>query len=107
MMKVILVLNTGSSSVKFSVFSVGDGGLLPLFRGEFEGIGTAPHFFATEGRHDRRGCALLRGRSRDAGRRGTPHLRLAEGPRCGTGDHGGRSSRGAWRAGLRRAGGGR
>jgi acetate kinase len=42
MTKVILVLNTGSSSVKFSVFSVGDGGLLPLFRGEFEGIGTAP-----------------------------------------------------------------
>jgi len=49
MTKVILVLNTGSSSVKFSVFSVGDGGLLPLFRGELEGIGTAPHFFATEG----------------------------------------------------------
>ena len=48
-MKVILVLNTGSSSVKFSVFSVGDGGLLPLSRGELEGIGTAPHFFATEG----------------------------------------------------------
>ncbi len=49
MTKVILVLNAGSSSVKFSVFSIGDGGLLPLFRGEFEGIGTAPHFFATEG----------------------------------------------------------
>jgi acetate kinase len=49
MTKVILVLNAGSSSVKFSVFSVGDGGLLPLFRGEFEGIGTAPHFLATEG----------------------------------------------------------
>ncbi len=48
MTKVILVLNTGSSSVKFSVFSVGDGGLLPLFRGEFEEIGTAPHFFARD-----------------------------------------------------------
>jgi acetate kinase len=47
MTKVILVLNTGSSSVKFSVFSVGDGGLLPRFRGGFEEIGTAPHFFAT------------------------------------------------------------
>ncbi|MBV8075081.1 MAG: hypothetical protein JO284_01700, partial [Planctomycetaceae bacterium] len=49
MKKVILVLNTGSSSVKFSVFSVGDGELLPLSRGELEGLGTAPHFFATEG----------------------------------------------------------
>ncbi|MGO8901735.1 MAG: acetate/propionate family kinase, partial [Isosphaeraceae bacterium] len=48
MTKVILVLNTGSSSVKFSVFSIGDGGLLPLFRGEFEEIGTAPHFFARD-----------------------------------------------------------
>jgi acetate kinase len=48
MKKVILVLNTGSSSVKFSVLSVGDGGLLALFGGEFEGIGTAPHFVATE-----------------------------------------------------------
>src|SRR5271157_2641517 len=48
MTKVIVVLNTGSSSVKFSVFSVGDGGLLPLYRGELEGIGTAPHFFARD-----------------------------------------------------------
>ena len=48
MTKVIVVLNAGSSSVKFSVFSVGDGGLLPLYRGEFEGIGTAPHFFVRD-----------------------------------------------------------
>ncbi|MBV8316696.1 MAG: acetate/propionate family kinase [Planctomycetaceae bacterium] len=48
MKKIILVLNTGSSSVKFSVFSVGDGELHLLSRGELEGIGTAPHFFATE-----------------------------------------------------------
>ncbi len=48
MTKVIVVLNAGSSSVKFSVFSVGDGGLLPLFQGEFEGIGTAPHFFVRD-----------------------------------------------------------
>ena len=54
MTKVILVLNAGSSSVKFFMFSVGDGGLLPLFRGEFEGIGTAPHFFATDGGASRR-----------------------------------------------------
>ena len=49
MTKIILVLNTGSSSVKFSVFSVGDGELLPLSRGQLEGLGTAPHFFAIEG----------------------------------------------------------
>ena len=49
MKKVIPVLNTGSSSVKFSVFSVGDGELLPLSRGELEGLGTAPHFVAIEG----------------------------------------------------------
>ena len=71
-----MVLNAGSSSVKFSVFSVGDGGLLPLFRGEFEGIGTAPHFFVTD-----MGGAIVAderhspGRSRDAGSRRTPHLR--------------------------------
>ena len=48
MTKVIVVLNTGSSSVKFSVFSVGDEGLVRLYRGELEGIGTAPHFFARD-----------------------------------------------------------
>src|SRR5512135_1399473 len=47
MTKVILVLNAGSSSVKFSVFSVGDGGLHRLSRGKFEEIGTAPRFSAT------------------------------------------------------------
>jgi acetate kinase len=46
MMQVILVLNTGSSSAKFSVFSIGDGGLLPLLRGKVEAIETAPHFHA-------------------------------------------------------------
>src|SRR5271157_6082953 len=48
MTKIIVVLNAGSSSVKFSMFSVGDGGLLLLFRGELEGIGTAPHFFVRD-----------------------------------------------------------
>ncbi len=40
----ILVLNAGSSSLKFSVFGAGwgDGGL--LLRGQVEGIGTAPQF---------------------------------------------------------------
>ena len=49
MTRVIGVLNAGSSSVKFSVFAVAGSDLRPLFRGEFEGIGTAPHFFVTEG----------------------------------------------------------
>lgn len=43
MSDVILVLNAGSSSLKFSVFSAGDGGGL-LARGQVEGIGTAPQF---------------------------------------------------------------
>src|SRR5512135_1945199 len=47
MTRVVLVLNTGSSSVKFSVFSVGDGGLHRLSRGKFEEIGTAPRFSTT------------------------------------------------------------
>ena len=40
----ILVLNAGSSSLKFSIFRVegGDSGLLA--RGQVEGIGTSPHF---------------------------------------------------------------
>lgn len=37
----LLVLNAGSSSVKFSVFQAGD--LDPLFGGRVTGIGTAPH----------------------------------------------------------------
>jgi len=49
MTRVIGVLNAGSSSVKFSVFAVAGADLHLLHRGEFEGIGTAPHFFATEG----------------------------------------------------------
>ena len=48
MTKVIVVLNTGSSSVKFSVFSVADGDLFRLYRGELEEIGTAPHFFVSD-----------------------------------------------------------
>jgi acetate kinase len=40
----ILVLNAGSSSLKFSVFRVEAETSEPLFRGQIEGIGTAPRF---------------------------------------------------------------
>ncbi len=44
MSDVILVLNAGSSSLKFSAFPTGPGGAQPLVRGQVEGIGTSPHF---------------------------------------------------------------
>ncbi|MGO9469494.1 MAG: acetate/propionate family kinase [Isosphaeraceae bacterium] len=44
MTRVIVVLNAGSSSVKFSVFAIAGADLRRLFRGEFDGIGTDPHF---------------------------------------------------------------
>src|ERR1700761_4273113 len=43
----VLTLNAGSSSIKFSVFEVGDSDQLTLASfGEVEGIGVAPHFVA-------------------------------------------------------------
>jgi len=54
--RVLLVINAGSSSIKFSVFSV-DGGaaaLAPLYRGEADGLGARPHFVA----HDTTGGRL-------------------------------------------------
>lgn len=40
-METILVVNAGSSSLKFEVFAIG-GGLRKLLRGQMEGVGTAP-----------------------------------------------------------------
>jgi acetate kinase len=40
----ILVLNAGSSSLKFSVFTMEEGGLAPAARGQVDGIGTSPKF---------------------------------------------------------------
>jgi acetate kinase len=40
----ILILNAGSSSLKFSIFSAGPGTGSLLARGQVEGIGTAPRF---------------------------------------------------------------
>jgi acetate kinase len=45
----ILALNAGSSSLKFAVFDTGvREEILPRFRGEIEGIGTAPHLAARD-----------------------------------------------------------
>ena len=40
----IVVVNAGSSSIKFSAFEVADGGLAPGVRGQIEGIYTSPRF---------------------------------------------------------------
>ncbi len=49
MRRVLLVLNAGSSSIKFSVFEVGAGESLRLAcRGELDGIGARPRFVATD-----------------------------------------------------------
>lgn len=48
MADVILVLNAGSSSVKFSVFEAGSEELPLLLRGQIEGLYTAPRFMAKD-----------------------------------------------------------
>ena len=44
----VVVLNAGSSSVKFSVFEPADGDLNPIAKGQIEGIITAPRFVAKD-----------------------------------------------------------
>ena len=48
--RVLLVLNAGSSSIKFSVYEVGEqsAALAPLFRGEVDGLGARPRFVARD-----------------------------------------------------------
>jgi acetate kinase len=46
-MNTILVVNAGSSSVKFQVFGVEDGDLKRLLRGQMDGIGTRPRLRAS------------------------------------------------------------
>lgn len=46
MIDAILVLNAGSSSIKFSVFFIKDGALAPGMRGQVEGLFTSPRFLA-------------------------------------------------------------
>ena len=58
MARAIAALNAGSSSLKFSIFLDHDGQLQPLFRGQVEGLFTAPRFLvrdqagATVGKRD-------------------------------------------------------
>ncbi len=46
MIPVILVLNAGSSSIKFSVFTIDNGEPASRFRGQIEGLFTSPRFIA-------------------------------------------------------------
>lgn len=47
MAETLLVLNAGSSSIKFELFAVGpDDRLTSRFEGQIEGIGVAPHLIA-------------------------------------------------------------
>jgi acetate kinase len=49
--RVLLVLNAGSSSIKFSVYEVGApaDALAPVYRGEVDGLGAHPRFVARDG----------------------------------------------------------
>ncbi|MBN9280380.1 MAG: acetate kinase, partial [Hyphomicrobium sp.] len=50
MSNAIFVVNAGSSSIKFQLFSVdGDGECRRLMKGGFDGIGSLPHLFAADG----------------------------------------------------------
>ena len=81
--KGILVLNAGSSSIKFSaVRSTGTAGWMPQLRGQIEGIHTSPHFIArTAQRHRGRGKELGRGRHARTRRRGRLILPSSSGVR--------------------------
>jgi acetate kinase len=55
MSETILVLNAGSSSIKFQLFDVGNGGELSLrAKGQLEGIGVEPRLVAQSAKGDRR-----------------------------------------------------
>lgn len=50
MTEVLLVINAGSSSIKFSVFAIENGkeSFTLVYHGEIDGIGTEPHFFVSD-----------------------------------------------------------
>ena len=54
MRNAIIVLNAGSSSLKFSIYQIVDDELQLAARGQIEGLGTAPHFKV----RDRKGSVL-------------------------------------------------
>jgi acetate kinase len=47
--KTILVLNAGSSSIKFTIFDYAAESLTIRYEGQIEGIGTNPHFLVSDG----------------------------------------------------------
>ncbi len=67
MSDVILVINAGSSSIKFTVYDVQGSDLTMRYDGQIEGIGTAPHFEAEDRNketiHDETWSAESNGRS--------------------------------------------
>ena len=104
----ILVLNAGSSSVKFSRVRRRRRRSAPAVPRRIRRDRHRPPFLRQRRRTARSSPTNgIRGRvatQEDAVRRIFAWL---DAPRGGTGDRGGRPPRGAWRAGLRRAGGGR
>ncbi|MDX0893833.1 acetate/propionate family kinase [Sinorhizobium medicae] len=46
-MEAVLVVNAGSSSLKFQIFGIAEGGLQRQVRGKIDGIGTHPHLKAS------------------------------------------------------------
>jgi acetate kinase len=55
MIDVILVVNAGSSSIKFSAFDAGSDSLALISRGQVEGLFNSPRFVAYDGRGDKIG----------------------------------------------------
>ena len=101
----LLVVNAGSSSIKFQLFRVGDAQRLELaFKGQMEGIGTQPHLIAKDGA----GATLIDERYQPAqvGDTASALDQLGDwlvGQLGGGLAAGGRSPRRAWRPGLQRA----
>ena len=103
MADVILVLNAGSSSLKFSVFEVAGEQLTLQLKGQIEGIGTAPQIRRQErrGRGARRE-GLGQGNAARARRRDRPPGRLPARASRRQPARRRRSPGGAWRRRLRR-----
>jgi acetate kinase len=79
-----LVINSGSSSIKFSIFAAGQGGGLPqaLFTGEISGIGAAKLDFTFR---DAKGHELGHSHSRNAGEPPSEPTELLVDTVCGPG----------------------
>jgi acetate kinase len=65
--RVLLVINAGSSSIKFSVYEVGSGpaALALRYRGEVDGLGARPHFLARGANGEELGAEALTGANHD------------------------------------------